>query len=135
LPREVVRIKKVQRTELLFLNGRSDKRRFNNLTFVAILLLHPKSYWSIPNYPMSESSIRRNLQKQAKKQKMRYLHPHAWRHSCASFLVNKLDCDIYQVKERLGHSDIVITSKIYVQLFPERKDKITKKMNQLNIKK
>lgn len=75
-----------------------------------------------PNYPMSESSIRRKLQERAKKQKMRYLHPHAWRHSCAGFLVNELHCDIYQVKEWLGHFDIVITSKIYIQLFPERKD-------------
>jgi integrase len=88
-----------------------------------------------PNYPMSESSIRRKLQERAKKQKMRYLHPHAWRHSCASFLVNELHCDIYQVKEWLGHSDIVITSKIYIQLFPERKDEITNQINQLNLKK
>jgi len=83
-------------------------------------------------YPVSESTIRRHIYSQAKKQGLPYLHPHAWRHSCASFLVNKLNCDIYQVKEWLGHSDIVITSKIYVQLFPERKDSITKKINRIN---
>ena len=84
------------------------------------------------NYPVSESTIRRHINYQAELKGMPYLHPHAWRHSCASFLVNKLNCDIYQVKEWLGHSDIVITSKIYVQLFPEEKDKITEKMNNLN---
>ncbi len=83
------------------------------------------------NYPMSESSIRRKLQVRAKKQKMRYLHPHAWRHSCASFLVNELHCDVYQVKEWMGHSDIVITSKIYIQLFPERKDEITNQISMI----
>ena len=83
-------------------------------------------------YPVSESTIRRHIEWQADKKGMKYLHPHAWRHSCASFLVNELHSNIYQVKEWMGHSDIVITSKIYIQLFPEQKDKITAKLDKMN---
>ena len=134
-----------KRTIMIDVKSESSFRYFKIPSFILkeFNLLHEESKSKIyvfgnerkeATYPMSESSIRRHIADQAKRKHMKYLHPHAWRHSCASFLVNKLNCDIYQVKEWMGHADIVITSKIYVQLFPERKDQITKQIDKINLK-
>ncbi len=81
------------------------------------------------DYPIGETTIRRLLVKLAKKVNIKYLHPHAWRHSCASYLLNSLNCSMTEIKEWLGHSSEEITSKIYVHLYKDKKEKIAIKMS------
>lgn len=48
-----------------------------------------------------------------------YLTPHELRHTCGTLLYNKTH-DIYAVSKYLGHSSIVITSKLYVHVDVEQ---------------
>lgn len=48
-----------------------------------------------------------------------YLTPHELRHTCGTLLYNKTH-DIYAVSKYLGHSSIVITSKLYVHCDAEQ---------------
>lgn len=68
---------------------------------------------------ISETAIIKFLKKVATKAELPYLHPHAWRHSCASYLVQELKCTPVEVQKWLGHSSVVTTTKIYVHLFEE----------------
>lgn len=75
---------------------------------------------------ISETSIRRKLVTYAEKSNLPYLHPHRWRHSCASYLINDLKANIYQVKEYLGHQDIDTTSRVYIHCYGRYNDNISK---------
>lgn len=78
--------------------------------------------------PIGEQTIRRILNRLAKKANLAYLKPHSFRHSCASYLINDLGCTIIEVKEWLGHSSTDTTSKIYIHLYKDKKEAISKKM-------
>lgn len=87
-------------------------------------------YYKKSENPIGETTIRRILDRLAKKAHIKYLNPHSWRHSCASYLINKIDCSVLEVKEWLGHSSEEITSRIYIHLYDENKKKVAKRLNQ-----
>lgn len=84
------------------------------------------SQWDV----ISESYIIKLSKKYAKLANLPYIHPHAWRHSCATFLVNALNANIYQVKEWLGHSSAQVTSKIYVHLYNQSLEDLAAKIDE-----
>lgn len=83
------------------------------------------------NQSISETTIRRKLLFYAEKSNLPYLHPHGWRHSCASYLINDLKATIYEVKEWLGHEDIDTTSRVYIHCYGNFKENLSNKIEKL----
>ena len=76
--------------------------------------------------PIEASTINRTLRTLAKRCKLRPLHPHALRHSCATFLKAKKD-DVIVIRDILGHSQLSVTADIYTHvLAPELREAIDK---------
>ena len=62
--------------------------------------------------PMHPNSPTDYLCKFSKKYNLPHIHPHAFRHTQASVLINK-DIDIVTVSKRLGHKQVSTTENIY----------------------
>ena len=74
--------------------------------------------------PIEASTINRALRTLAKRCKLRPLHPHALRHSCATFLKAK-KVDVIVIRDILGHSQLSVTADIYTHvLAPELREAI-----------
>lgn len=71
-----------------------------------------------------------NFHQKLKKYKKIHLHPHLFRHTHASLLIEK-GISTEAVSRRLGHSDTKITQKIYIHLtekIKEKEDKIFREL-------
>lgn len=82
---------------------------------------------------VGETTIRRKLIHYCQKSGVKYIHPHSFRHSCASLLINN-GMDYLQVSSWLGHSSPSVTLKIYSHLFDSRKNEIFDFLNNINKK-
>ena len=78
--------------------------------------------------PLAPTTINRYKFSACKKMNIRPIKLHEFRHSHASLLQSS-DISIQQIKERLGHSDIRITSEVYVHLTNKDKKRITRILN------
>ncbi len=83
---------------------------------------------------IGETSIRRMLKKYCLIADVKYIHPHCFRHSCASLLINS-GMDYLQVAAWLGHSSPQVTLSTYSHLFESRKNEIFHLLNNINHKK
>lgn len=72
--------------------------------------------------------LRRSWRRFLERACVNYQKFHALRHTYASMLF-KNGATILEVKELLGHSDSKITEKIYIHLYPESKESIVNKLN------
>jgi integrase/recombinase XerD len=77
-----------------------------------------------PLLPFSRHSLYQHLKRVASKAGVEGLHPHSFRHACATYLMNA-GVPAYLVKEHLGHSQIETTLD-YVNITPS--DRITSTM-------
>lgn len=74
-------------------------------------------------FPVSETQIRRMLDKYCTLSKVKHIRLHDFRHSHASFLLNN-GCSLRLVSERLGHSSPSITMDYYWHILPNEQQKI-----------
>jgi integrase len=65
--------------------------------------------------PIEPSTINRSLNVLAERAQLRALHPHALRHSCATFL-KSAGVDLLVIRDILGHSQISVTADIYTHV-------------------
>lgn len=80
--------------------------------------------------PIEPSNINRALTSLARQSQLRSVHPHALRHSCATFLQAQ-GVDMWVIRDILGHSKLSITSDLYSHvLLPALRDAI-KRMDKL----
>ena len=59
---------------------------------------------------------------------MHYIKIHEFRHSCATYLINK-NVDPKDIASWLGHSSVDITLRVYAHLLPVRKEKVKNVIN------
>ena len=74
---------------------------------------------------IGETTIRRNLNEYISKVNLHYIKLHEFRHSCATYLINK-NVDPKDIASWLGHNSVNVTLKVYAHLFPARKDNVKK---------
>ena len=79
---------------------------------------------------ISETTIAKLAKQYAAQSGLPYIHPHLWRHSCATYLVAQCGANIYQVKEWMGHSSAEVTSRIYVHLYSHSLDDLAHKIEE-----
>ena len=82
-----------------------------------------KALDSSPLFPISETQIRRMLDKYCKKANVEKIRLHDFRHSHASFLLHN-NMSLKLVSERLGHSSADITLRYYYHLLPKEQEKV-----------
>lgn len=75
------------------------------------------------NKVIGESSIRRKLDEYSSLAKLKRIKIHEFRHSCATYLINK-DIDPKDIASWLGHSSVDTTLRVYSHLLPIRKENI-----------
>ena len=75
------------------------------------------------NKVIGETTIRRNLTKYSEKAGLHYIKIHEFRHSCATYLINK-NVDPKDIASWLGHSSVDTTLRVYAHLLPVRKEKV-----------
>lgn len=78
----------------------------------------------------SKTVLDYHIKKTCKNIGLKKIRIHDLRHSHASMLIN-LDTPILLVSERLGHEDINTTLRIYSHLYPQKRDEVQEKMNNL----
>ncbi|CQR47389.1 Transposase from transposon Tn916 [Paraliobacillus sp. PM-2] len=83
------------------------------------------SYNSIPTNKHTVSHI---LKRHAKLAGVKRITPHGLRHSHASLLIHMKE-DPLILKERLGHSEILITLSTYAHLYPNRDFELANRLN------
>ena len=66
--------------------------------------------------PIEASTINRSLQVLCARSGIRPLHPHALRHSCATFLKAR-KVDTLVIRDILGHSQMALTADLYTHIF------------------
>lgn len=71
--------------------------------------------------PFTSDYVSHRFGKLLKKYDLPHIRFHELRHSCASLLINQ-GCDLKQVQEWMGHSDISTTANIYGHLETKRKE-------------
>ena len=74
---------------------------------------------STHGYITSVNKVHRTIEKYSKLAEVKYINPHKMRHSHGSVLLNN-GTDIVLVSQRLGHSDIQTTLKVYVRIYKKR---------------
>lgn len=91
-----------------------------------------KSKWD-KSLVIGETTIRRKLIEYCNKAKIKVIKIHEFRHSCATYLINK-DVDPKDIANWLGHSTYVTTLRVYSHLLPIRKEKVKSVFNDLKLK-
>ena len=74
---------------------------------------------------LGETTIRRKCLEFSSKANLRPIKIHEFRHSCVSYLINK-NVDPKDIANRLGHSSVDTTLRVYAHLLPIRKQQIKK---------
>jgi len=82
--------------------------------------------------PLAPTTINRYKKKACEKANIRPIELRAFRRSHAS-LLNHLNVPVQMIKERLGHSNINITMKYYVQTYQEKEKRVIKTLNLLRL--
>ena len=72
---------------------------------------------------IGETTIRRKLDQYSSIANIKRIKIHEFRHSCATYLINK-DVDIKDIAAWLGHSSPDVTIRVYAHLLPMRKETI-----------
>lgn len=80
--------------------------------------------------PFKESTIQRHKNEYCKFAELKQIRIHDFRHSCASFLINK-GASITLVSRYLGHSKVSITLDIYSHFYKSELDNITEIIDNL----
>jgi integrase len=80
--------------------------------------------------PIEPSTINRTLLVLAKRCGLRDLHPHALRHSCATFL-KAMGVDVMVIRDILGHSQLSVTADIYTHILAPDLREAIKRMDRL----
>lgn len=116
-----VRVKDIngQRKTRLIAHGKGDKSRY--VVVSDSVLNQLRSYWKnchptewmfysrrFINKPMSPSSFRKPLRKQAKMCGLKQCNPHALRHAYATHQLES-GMPLHQLQHQLGHSDLKTT--------------------------
>lgn len=96
--KEIVREKELKKSDFIFINKDREK-------------------------VIGETSIRRKILEYSKRAKLQPIKIHEFRHSCASYLINK-DVDPKDIASWLGHASVETTLKVYAHLLPSRKEGI-----------
>ena len=78
--------------------------------------------------PLAPTTINRYKKEACNKMNIRPIKLHEFRHSHAS-LLNSSNISLQQIKERLGHSNVNVTSSVYVHLTNKHKKRITRILN------
>lgn len=78
---------------------------------------------------LAQTTCNNNLKKYVKKANVKYISPHGFRHSHASLLIN-LDCDSYDVAQRLGDTPKIVENTYY-HMFPKKKKHTLELLNNL----
>jgi len=78
---------------------------------------------------LSESTLRRKLNKYIALAGVKKITLHGFRHSHVSFLINILDLDIKEVADRIGDTPQEV-EKTYYHMFPERRNKVINMLNE-----
>ncbi len=82
--------------------------------------------------PLSPTSINRHKIKACSLANIRPIKLHEFRHSHAS-LLNSLSISVNDIKDRLGHEDVKITSSVYIHSTDKNKKRITRILNLLRL--
>lgn len=92
-----------------------------------------KSFFVFGNLSfLSQTTLRRHLNNNIKKSKVKYITIHGFRHSHASLLIN-LGLDSRDVAERLGDT-VQMVENTYYHMFPQKKSNTVNALNKLNRK-
>ena len=86
-----------------------------------------KSYTN-SSFCIGETTIRRKVQEYSAKAGIKPIKVHEFRHSCATYLINK-NVDPKDIASWLGHSSVNVTLKVYAHLLPIRKDSVKEAFN------
>ena len=100
LVRSLINDKKLKKNDFVFINKKKNK-------------------------VIGETTIRRNLDEYISEANLHYIKLHEFRHSCATYLINK-NVDPKDIASWLGHNSVNVTLKVYAHLFPARKDNVKK---------
>ena len=82
--------------------------------------------------PLAPTTINRHKKKACTLANIRPIKLHEFRHSHAS-LLNTLNISLNDIKDRLGHEDVKITSSVYVHTTDRNKKRITRILNLLRL--
>lgn len=113
-----------------------DKSLYNNLISLKYYYIKQYNDFNFDYYifggkkPLAPTTINRYKNKACLLSGIRPIKLHEFRHSHAS-LLQSFNFPLQFIKERLGHSDIRITSEVYVHLTNKHKKRITRILNLL----
>lgn len=82
------------------------------------------------SYPFPETTIQKRKNNYCKQAKLKQIRIHDFRHSCASFLINK-GASIVLVSKYLGHSNITMTLNTYTHMYKNELEDIAKMINNI----
>ena len=104
----------------LFLSLRADQERNRRLLGKDYVQTDYVFCWP-DGRPFTSDYVSHRFGQLLKKYGLPHIRFHDLRHSCASFFINQ-GCDLKQVQEWMGHSDISTTANIYGHLETQRKN-------------
>ena len=104
----------------LFLSLRADQERNRRLMGKDYVQTDHVFCWP-DGRPFTSDYVSHRFSQLLKKYGLPHIRFHDLRHSCASFFINQ-GCDLKQVQEWMGHSDISTTANIYGHLETQRKN-------------
>ncbi|MES9687566.1 tyrosine-type recombinase/integrase, partial [Bacillus sp. JJ353] len=86
-------------------------------------------YWVFGSFysSLSTSTIDRRYEKYIKASGVKRIVLHEFRHSHASYLINK-NCNPLIISQRLGHKDVAETLNTYSHLYPSQQSEIVSLM-------
>lgn len=111
----------------LFLSLRADQERNRRLLGKDYVQSDYVFCWP-DGRPFTSDYVSHRFGKLLKKYDLPHIRFHELRHSCASLLINQ-GCDLKEVQEWMGHSDISTTANIYGHLETQRKNAMAAKVS------
>lgn len=115
-----------------------DKRLYNSLLSLKNFYIKEYNDFDFDYYlfggkkPLAPTTINRYKNKACLLSGVRPIKLHEFRHSHAS-LLNSFNISINDIKDRLGHDDVKITSSVYIHSFDKNKKRITRILNLLRL--
>lgn len=111
-----------------------DKKLYNDLLKLKRLYNTDSNDYYIfgGDKPLAPTTINRYKKKACEKARIRPIELRAFRRSHAS-LLNHFNVPVQMIKERLGHSNINITMKYYVQTYEEKEKRVIKTLNLIRL--
>lgn len=115
-----------------------DKKLYNNLLSLKDFYIKKYKRTNYDYYifggfkPLAPTSINRHKNKACLLANIRPIKLHEFRHSHAS-LLNSFNVSINDIKDRLGHEDVKITSSVYIHSTDKNKKRIMRILNLLRL--